>query len=95
MILNISLEEGKVSQKSLGEHQKSSDRLSVLMENSQQQLEAFFEQEDDHLLKIFQSYCSFGEPLNTSRLKTTKFQKIFMNAGLLLETTNSPGGRRF
>lgn len=35
------------------------------------------------LIKIFQYYCSFGEPLNTTRLHAFKFNKLLREAGLL------------
>jgi len=35
------------------------------------------------LLNIFQRYCSYGEPLNTTRLKSAKFMKIFKDCGLI------------
>lgn len=40
----------------------------------------------DALHQIFQSYCSFGEPMNTTRLKSAKFIKMLKDAGLLKDT---------
>jgi hypothetical protein len=37
----------------------------------------------DILLKVFQQYCSFGEPLNTDKLKSGKFVKLFTDLELV------------
>lgn len=42
-----------------------------------------FEKHYFSLLKIFQYYCSFGEPLNTTKLHAFKFNKLLREAGLL------------
>jgi len=37
----------------------------------------------EKLMQIFQYYCSYGEPMNTSKLKSSKFIKILKDAGAL------------
>jgi hypothetical protein len=56
----------------------------------QDELEIFFEQIHDLLLKIFQQYCSFGDPLNTDKLKSNKFIKFFVDLDLISSETNQP-----
>ena len=43
----------------------------------------FFDSINDVLIKIFQQYCSFGDPLNTDKLKSNKFIKIFADLDLM------------
>ena len=40
-------------------------------------MEMFFEHCEEDLMRIFQGYCSFGEPLNTEKLKSQKLAKLF------------------
>ncbi len=35
------------------------------------------------LLKIFQFYCSIGEPMNTTKMKSSKFIKLLNESGLI------------
>ena len=42
-----------------------------------------FEKHYFSLIKLFQYYCSFGEPLNTTKLHAFKFNKLLREAGLL------------
>ena len=37
----------------------------------------------DRLLRIFSYYCSFGEPLNTNKMRSSKFIKLLKDAKLL------------
>jgi len=48
-----------------------------------------FEKHYYNLLKVFQYYCSFGEPLNSTRLHAFKFTKLLKEAGLLQFSTNT------
>ena len=43
----------------------------------------FLEKNNEDLLKIFQYYCSLGEPMNTGRMKSIKFKKILKDANIL------------
>ena len=43
----------------------------------------------DRLIVLFQYYCSFGEPLNNTKLKSSKFVKLLKDAGLV---NNLQGG---
>eukprot|EP01022_Parablepharisma_sp_SALTPOND_P020353 TRINITY_DN368_c4_g1_i1.p2 TRINITY_DN368_c4_g1~~TRINITY_DN368_c4_g1_i1.p2 ORF type:complete len:718 (-),score=69.14 TRINITY_DN368_c4_g1_i1:6194-8347(-) len=38
---------------------------------------------NEQLYNLFQRYCSYGEPLNTTRLKSAKFLKILKDCGLV------------
>lgn len=42
-----------------------------------------FEKYKDNLQRIFQYYCTFGEPMNNVRLKSIKFMKMLKEAELL------------
>ena len=44
------------------------------------------------ILKVFQFYSSFGEPLNSTRLHSFKFIKLLKEAGLLNNTAIVPEG---
>lgn len=46
-----------------------------------------FEKYHHQLLKVFQYYCSFGEPLNSTKLHAFKFNKLLREAGLLQVNT--------
>jgi len=41
------------------------------------------EQYKQRLQTIFQAYCSFGEPMNTTKLKSTKYHRMLRHCGLL------------
>jgi len=43
----------------------------------------FFENNNEDLLKIFQFYCSLGEPMNTNKMKSMKFKKLLTDANIL------------
>jgi hypothetical protein len=68
------------------------DEAMMLKERQlkQDELEIFFEQIHDMLLKLFQQYCSFGDPLNTDKLKSNKFIKLFVDLDLISSETNQP-----
>ena len=42
---------------------------------------------DDELKKIFEIYCSFGEPMNTKNLKSSKLIKLLRDCGLIKGTS--------
>ena len=52
-----------------------------------------FEQYHESLTRTFVYYCSYGEPLNTDRLRSSKFVK-FLKDAKLLETKQSPPDRK-
>ena len=41
------------------------------------------------LVRIFTYYCSFGEPLNTNKMRSSKFIKFLKDAGLLQNAQNN------
>ena len=43
----------------------------------------FMEKNNEDLLKIFQFYCSLGEPMNTNRMKSIKFKKLLIDANIM------------
>ena len=49
----------------------------------QQCLEDLQEKYCDKLLPLFQYFCSFGEPLNTNKLKSSKFVKILKDSDVI------------
>ena len=55
------------------------------LERQQTEFEQFLESHTENLLRVFQYYCSFGDPMNTSKLKNSKFVKIFQDANLVSE----------
>jgi hypothetical protein len=60
-------------------------------------LEEVFESYADRLMKVFQYYCSYGEPLNNNKLKSSKFLKFLRDCNLLLRgvlRTNNTGIQR-
>ena len=48
-------------------------------------MEYFLEAESESMLRIFQYYCSYGDPMNTSKLKNSKFVKMFSDAKLVAD----------
>lgn len=48
-----------------------------------QKLQPIIESCGDRLHRIFTFYCQFGEPLNTDKLRSTKFIKLLKDASLL------------
>lgn len=44
----------------------------------------FFNSNKEDLLKIFQFYCSLGEPMNTSKMKSNKFKKMLNDSNILI-----------
>ena len=47
----------------------------------------------DQLLSVFKKYCSYGEPLNTSKLKSSRFMKMLKDCNLISDTYN-PGEKK-
>lgn len=47
---------------------------------------------EDELKKLFEIYCSFGEPMNTKYLKSSKLFKLFKEVGLIKGLSRLPGG---
>lgn len=43
----------------------------------------FLEKNNEDLLKIFQFYCSLGEPMNTNKMKSIKFKKLLIDANIM------------
>lgn len=50
-------------------------------------MEEILDKYSDRLLRVFQYYCSFGEPLNTHKLKSSKFLKFLKEGDLLSKST--------
>lgn len=46
----------------------------------------------ERLMRIFAYYCSFGEPLNTNMLRSSKFIKLLKDAKLLQSAPSHSGG---
>ena len=44
---------------------------------------ALLDKHNESLTRIFQYYCSFGEPMNNTRLKSAKFIRMLKECGLL------------
>lgn len=63
-------------EKALEEKQGEVQR-QIKVQQSQDELDGYVESVNEVLLKIFQQYCSFGDPLNTEKLKSGKFIKLF------------------
>lgn len=40
-------------------------------------------QKEEDLLKIFEAYCSHGEPMNKTQLKSGKLAKLLRDCGLM------------
>lgn len=48
-----------------------------------QDIEELQEKYCDKLVPLFQYFCSFGEPLNTNKLKSSKFVKILKDSEII------------
>lgn len=46
-------------------------------------VEVFMQNADEELKKLFEIYCSFGEPMNTKYLKSSKLAKMMRDCGLI------------
>ena len=57
----------------------------IIEKQRQDELEIYLDQVNEVLVKIFQQYCSYGDPLNSDRLKSHKLNKIFADLGLIEE----------
>lgn len=42
-----------------------------------------FDKYKENLQRVFQYYCTFGEPMNNNKLKSIKFMKMLKEAGIL------------
>ena len=58
-----------------------------------ERLREVFDHYNESLTRTFVYYCSFGEPLNTSKLRASRFVK-FLKDAKLLETRQSPPDRK-
>ena len=47
------------------------------------ELPLLFDTYNESLMRIFQYYCSYGEPMNNSKLKSIKFVRLLKEAGLI------------
>ena len=47
------------------------------------EMESTVEQYSERLNAIFQYYCAYGEPLNTTQLKSSKWMKMLKDVGLI------------
>ena len=61
-----------------------------LEENGLEALEKYLEQ----LQKIFTAYCSYGEPMNRTRLKSAKLMKMLKDCGLFRTAPGSANTSR-
>ena len=52
-------------------------------------LNQVFELNRERLIRVFTYYCSYGEPLNTNKMRSSKFIK-FLRDSLLLVAEDSP-----
>ena len=64
------------SQKKLRKDSSQVSLLSVIEHK-------LFEPYSERLQKIFQFYCSYGDPLNKTKMKSIKFVKLLKESGLL------------
>lgn len=78
-VLDKMLKYEAVEEESVDNHQSQTDLN--FDSNGLEMLEKYV----DNLLKIFQSYCSYGEPMNTTRLKSSMLIKMLKDCGLLKE----------
>ena len=51
---------------------------------------ASFSINDSPLRKVFENYCSFGEPLNIKYLKSSKLVKLLKECGLVAGLSELP-----
>lgn len=62
---------------------KTNGRNELLRELTGEELVARLDNEKrDVIGRIFAYYCSFGDPLNSNRLKSSKFIKFLRDSGL-------------
>lgn len=47
------------------------------------ELPLLFDTHSESLMRIFQYYCSYGEPMNNSKLKSIKFVRLLKESGLI------------
>ena len=63
------------------------ERPSMIYEQSKE-LYPLVEKYLENLQPLFEKYCSFGDPLNTTHLRSSKFIKLLRDAGILSSTTD-------
>eukprot|EP00359_Climacostomum_virens_P003527 CAMPEP_0204908800 /NCGR_PEP_ID=MMETSP1397-20131031/7680_1 /ASSEMBLY_ACC=CAM_ASM_000891 /TAXON_ID=49980 /ORGANISM="Climacostomum Climacostomum virens, Strain Stock W-24" /LENGTH=589 /DNA_ID=CAMNT_0052078451 /DNA_START=143 /DNA_END=1909 /DNA_ORIENTATION=+ len=82
----------------IDEFSRGADEVSLSILQTQQQevgLSIGQEAQDkviehkERLTGIFQAYCSFGEPMNTTRMRSAKFVKLLRDCGLISEFNTS------
>jgi len=47
------------------------------------EIASMFEANNESLMRIFQYYCSYGEPMNNTKLKSMKFMRLLKESGLI------------
>jgi len=57
--------------------------LEPKSESQNEESDQFLLNIEDEMKKIFEIYCSFGEPMNTKYLKSSKLYKMFKECGLI------------
>mmetsp|Transcript_39533 Transcript_39533/g.38018 ORF Transcript_39533/g.38018 Transcript_39533/m.38018 type:complete len:192 (+) Transcript_39533:190-765(+) len=73
------------AQKSKFNEEEELDLLSV-----NQEAENYLAGIEDELKKIFETYCSFGEPMNTKHLKSSKLMKMLKDCGIVKGQSKLP-----
>jgi hypothetical protein len=53
-----------------------------------EEAESFLAKSMDDLKKVFEIYCSIGEPMNTEKLKSSKALKLFKDCLLVRSKEN-------
>jgi len=66
-------------------------KLTKYQFESPESLEVF-DKYKDNLQRVFQYYCSFGEPMNTTKLKSIKYMRMLKEAELLQPGFGKQGG---
>jgi hypothetical protein len=49
---------------------------------------------DDDLKKVFETYCSLGEPMNTKKLKSSKLMRMLKDAFLIKGLSKKQAGEK-
>lgn len=53
------------------------------MRQAKHELDDYYGQVEEELLKLFQMYSAIGDPTNTTKLKSARVMRMFREAGLL------------
>eukprot|EP00826_Nyctotherus_ovalis_P011058 TRINITY_DN12888_c0_g2_i8.p1 TRINITY_DN12888_c0_g2~~TRINITY_DN12888_c0_g2_i8.p1 ORF type:complete len:332 (+),score=76.37 TRINITY_DN12888_c0_g2_i8:125-1120(+) len=74
--------------------QEHEDREEVVKESGEGNLDPdnnieILENYGAQLQSLFQKYCSYGDPLNTSKLRSSRFMKILRDSGLVSRYSSS------